>query len=378
MTSHLRAGFFLSILGILPLFWGCGHVQKDTMPTWVMGASEQFPAQRYLLGVGEADSRQSAEDRAYAAIAKIFEANVESQADDTELYRVLEGDGRTTDERSLTLKHSVTVKTKKILESAGILDRWVNPDGQHFFVLAGIDRQQAESGLREKIAILDETVDAEVRAARLQDKPLEKVGHFTRALDAFREREQLNGDLRIIRESGQGIPALYQKSLLSREFRDFVEKHLLVQVDVQGDQAGAMRTAIIDGLRKRGLPVLQEDSTAARRNNGREGQLPPIPNILIQGHVHLWKTDMPDPLFTYVRWCGEFVIVDRATQRIVGVGGQTGREGHITENEALARASSVMQSTLAREVAASLSQAILNGGPEVSQPAAHACPNDRS
>ena len=368
------------VLGILStgiLLFGCSHLQKDPMPAWVMGASEQFPAQRYLLGVGEGDSRQVAEDRAYAAIAKIFQANVQSQADDTELYRVLERDGLTTDERTLSLRHSTTVTTDKVLERAGILDRWVHAERQSFYVLAGIDRQQAESGLRERIVGLDETVEAEVRAAHHSSQPLTVIGHYSRALHALRDREQVNGDLRIIRESGKGIPALFQNSQVSREFREFVEKNLLVHVDVRGDQAQAMRTAIIDGLRKRGLPVLREGSTSSGRPNNNVVQSLREPNVLIQGHVHLWPIDVPDPLFVYVRWCGEFVIVNETTQHIVGVAGQTGREGHVTENEALARASSAMQVTLTNDIASALSQAILNGGPEISKPAAHACPNDR-
>jgi len=367
----------LAIFSTGILLFGCSHLQKDSMPAWVMGASEQFPAQRYLLGVGEADSRQVAEDRAYAAIAKIFQANVRSQADDTELYRVLKREGVTTEERSLSLGHSTTVTTNKVLEHAGILDRWVHAERQKFYVLAGIDRQQAESGLRERIVTLDETAEAEIRAAHHSGQPLTGIGHFTRALHALGEREQINGDLRIIRESGKGIPGLFQTNQVAREFRSYVEQNLLVQVDVQGDHAQAMRTAIIDGLRKRGLPVLREDSSASVRQNTTVVQSLREPNVLIQGHVHLWPIDVPDPLFVYVRWCGEFVIVNHITQRIIGVAGQAGREGHVTENEALARASSAMQVALTSDIASALSQAILNGGPEVSEPAAHACQADR-
>lgn len=375
---HMRDLFLPGIFSLGMLLNGCGSFQNNAMPTWVMGASEQFPSQRYLLGVGEADSRQVAEDRAYAAIAKVFEANVQSQADDMELYRVLEREGRTTDERTLSLKQSTTVTTNKVLERAGILDRWVHPERQSHYALAGIDRQQADSSLREKVTILDDTVEAELNAAHKGGQPLERIGHFTRALDALREREQINGDLRIIRESGEGIPASHQKSQVSREFREFVEQHVLVHVTVEGDHPQAMRTAIIDGLRKRGLPVLREEVQSQGGPNGTMGPSTQEPNVEIQGHVHLWPIDVPDPLFVYVRWCGEFVIVDHASRRIIGVAGQTGREGHVTEREALARASSAMQTTLTRGIASALSQAILNGGPEVSGPAAHACPNDRS
>ena len=60
---------------------GCVSVEG---PPWVMGASEQYPTQRYLVGVGHGSSQSVAEERGYAAVAKIFSAHVQSRVRDTE------------------------------------------------------------------------------------------------------------------------------------------------------------------------------------------------------------------------------------------------------------------------------------------------------
>ena len=76
----------------------------------------------------------------------------------------------------------------------------------------------------------------------------------------------------------------------------------------------------------------------------------------MKGSVRLWPIEVNDPHFRYVRWCAESVIEEVATHRVVGAVSKGGKEGHVTEREAAAKAVRVMQqefaSDLARSVAA--------------------------
>ena len=78
------------------------------------------------------------------------------------------------------------------------------------------------------------------------------------------------------------------------------------------------------------------------------------PDLLIKGVVRVWDIDSLDPLFVYARWCGDIQIIDRMQERVVGVVSRSGREGHVTSRAARARASAVMQSTLAQEVGSTI------------------------
>ena len=49
------------------------------LPDWAGGVSEDYPAELYLLGVGAGPDRTMAEDRARAAIAKVFEVRIVSE-----------------------------------------------------------------------------------------------------------------------------------------------------------------------------------------------------------------------------------------------------------------------------------------------------------
>ena len=88
---------------------GCAHLGLSQKPSWVDGTSEQYPSSQYLLGVGQADSRAVATERAYAAVAKIFKAEISAQARDWESYLVLENKGKASTERRLTLDHVTSV-----------------------------------------------------------------------------------------------------------------------------------------------------------------------------------------------------------------------------------------------------------------------------
>ncbi|MFO0768731.1 MAG: hypothetical protein U0231_18565 [Nitrospiraceae bacterium] len=60
---------------------------------------------------------------------------------------------------------------------------------------------------------------------------------------------------------------------------------------------------------------------------------------------------MKDPQFRYVRWCTDAVIEDLPARRLIGAVSKGGKEGHITEKEAQAKAVRVMQQEFSSELA---------------------------
>ncbi len=70
------------ILVSLPGLVGCSVFHRNGSPSWIAGQSSEYPSNRFLLGVGEGDSRQVAEERAYAAVAKIFKSEIHAHSQD--------------------------------------------------------------------------------------------------------------------------------------------------------------------------------------------------------------------------------------------------------------------------------------------------------
>ena len=158
-----RIGLVLMALVALS---GCAWFGGQSKPDWINGVSAAYPSGQYLLGVGQAESRVAAEDRAYAAVARIFKAEVSAQAKDWESYLVIEQRGYSSAERRLTLDNLTRVSTDKVLENVRIVDRWVDVDKGLQYALAGMHRPQAETAFMERITELDRSIRDDVEEAQ--------------------------------------------------------------------------------------------------------------------------------------------------------------------------------------------------------------------
>jgi hypothetical protein len=331
----------LALIGSL-IAVGCSW--GNSKPAWIDGSSPDYPSTQYLTGVGQGDNRAAAEDRAYAALARIFKAEVSAQSKDWESYLVIEQRGIGQDERRLTLDHLTKVSTDKILENAKIVDRWYDARTHLYYALGGMHRAQTETALLERMTDLDQAVQSDVDEARQASDKLSKVRALRRAARNLVLRETYNADLRVIRATGRGTAAAYRVQDLTRELEEYLSSNLVLAVSVVGDHVEPAQRALTEGLIKEGLRVATMASTT-------ETGAPSPPELLIRGMVRVWPIDVRDPQFTYVRWCSDFEVVDLAGQQIVGAISKGGKEGHLSEREATAKVIRVMQQDLSTDVA---------------------------
>jgi hypothetical protein len=320
---------------------GCTWLTGKGKPGWVDGRSADYPSSQYLTGVGQADTRSNAEDQAYAAVARIFKAEVAAQAKDWESYLVVENRGVSNAERRLTIDSVTKVSTDKVLENVRIADVWYDSESRVYYALSVMNRPQAEASLMEKVAALDRTIDTDVTESRQALDKLAKVRALRRAGRNLVLREVYNTDLRVIRPSGQGTPSAYQVNELSGELEQFLATNLVLAVQVSGDHAEPVGRALAEGLIREGLRV-------TTKMEGEEGG---SPQLIVRGTVRLFPIEVRDPHFKYVRWCSDFEVVEPGTRRVVGATAHGGREGHLTEREATAKTLRVMQQELSSDVA---------------------------
>jgi hypothetical protein len=310
-------------------------------PGWVDGGSAEYSPIQYLTGVGQAETRSKAEDQAYAAVARIFKAEVAAQAKDWESYFVVENHGVSNAERRLTLDSVTKVSTDKVLENVRIADVWYDSERRLHYALGVMNRAQSEAALMEKVSTLDRAIDADVVESRQTTDKLAKVRALRRAGRHLVLREAYNADLRVIRLSGQGVPSSYRVNELSGELEQFLATNLVLAVQVSGDHAEPVGRALAEGLIREGLHVTTRTESEDCR----------FPELIVRGTVRLFPIEVGDPHFRYVRWCSDFEVVESGTRRVVGATAHGGREGHLTEREATAKTLRVMQQELSSEVA---------------------------
>jgi hypothetical protein len=335
-----------------PLVAGCMWFASTTPPDWIEGSSREYAGDRYLIGVGQADSQPEAASRAYAALSRVFKAEISAQSKDWESFLISEKKGAASTERRLTLDQVTRVSTDKVLENVRLLDTWRDPRGGRHYALAGMDRAQAGAAMQERIGELDRQVQSDIQESRQTSDKLAAVRALRRAVRNLVVREAHNADLRVIRTSGQGIEPPYRVGELTAQLEQVMAANLVVGVDVAGEQADAVRRAVMEGLVREGLPV-KAGRVGAGAPAGSAGEGAPL-ELLVTGTIRLWPVTVPDPRFKYARWCSDFVIVEGATKRVIGAVSRGGREGHLTEAEALAKAGRVMQQEVTSDLAKTL------------------------
>ncbi len=350
MRQHHALRFFAVGVAVC-LVSACTGFGGRSAPSWIDGVSREHPADQYLIGVGQADSLPAATERAYGAVAKIFKAEVTSQSRDWESFLLQEARGQTRSERRLTLDQVTSVSTDKVLENVTVLDTWFDRQTKVHYVLAGMNRAQAAAALQERIAELDQTVETEVNEARQTREKLARVQNLRRAAKHLVLREAYNADLRVVRASGQGLAPKYSVAELTTELQQFLASNLAISVEVTGAQAEPIRRAVMEGLIREGLPVTSRLPGSAASTGPGEG---PSPELLAKGTVRVWEMNLPDPRFRYVRWCSDFVVVEQATQRVIGAVSKGGREGHLTYGEATAKAVRIMEQEVSNDLAKTL------------------------
>ncbi len=354
-------------MSVLLLMSACSWFGGANKPAWIDGVSSDFPAAQYLVGLGQSDNRTTAEDQAYAAVARVFKAEVSAQSKDWESYLVVEEKGQARDQRRLTLDQLTRVSTDKVLENVRILDRWYDVRKGVHYALAGIQRAQAETAFMERIAELDRTVRTDLEEARQASDRLAKLRALRRSIQNLVLRETYNADLRVIRPSGQGTPPAYRVTDVARELEQFLASNFTLAVQLTGEQAEPAQRALSEGLIKEGLYVTNRQAGPAASSS----------ELLVRGIVRVWPVDVRDPQFTYVRWCSDVELLETESQRVLGTIAKGGKEGHLTDREATAKVVRMMQQEFSTDVAKAIAAHIYGETELPGQPGPSAgCPRE--
>jgi hypothetical protein len=308
-------------------------------PDWVDGRSTRYPEAAYLTGVGRADSPEAAEDRAYAAISRVFSAQISQRTTEWERYLQAEDEGKTASQRDISIDQVTRVSTGKVLEHVVIVERYHHTDTKVHYALAAMDRRQAAATLRERIDGLDREIDGLLDPTTRSNDTLGRIRALHLAVRLLLLRDAYHTDLQIVDPSGRGADPLTRLKTVRLELRRDLEQHVHIALEVTGDEPAAIRLALTQGLNDYGVPVSGADGQSA--------------DIVIRGTVGFEPVEhMPQGPF--VRWTASFDLLDRSTDQIIGSIRRNGREGHVTQQEARARALRAAQQAVSEDAGRTL------------------------
>lgn len=187
-------------------------------PLWMTKATEQYPAAQYLSASGSADEQNTADSRALANLARIFEVAIEDSAMDFSEAIVSSQNGQRQVNNEQRAARSVNTFTQQVLEGAQVVEHWRGDSGPHYS-LAILAKAPTGKRLRTEIHSLDKkTSDLRSYAIGQANTPVAALSALEQARKTQLERAQLNRNLSVVAD--QGIVARNNADSLETQIRE--------------------------------------------------------------------------------------------------------------------------------------------------------------
>jgi len=245
----------LPLLFALLMASGSPARASNRKPDWIERESVEWPREMYLLGVGSADERTVAEDRARADLARIFTTHVSSALVANASESSARSERGEAHSEQISVSEETRSTTDKVLEGVEIVQVWEDPQAHQVYALAALDRQQAAARLDAKLEALEKS--AEPLRARLEapDKSA-ALGAAMRLFRLERDRRVLDGELRIV------APTRAQRPFANEDGARELLSRTSVGLTISGDDEGIVEGALRGALTSLGFAVKPEAAGA--------------------------------------------------------------------------------------------------------------------
>ncbi|MCX5794540.1 MAG: LPP20 family lipoprotein [Elusimicrobia bacterium] len=224
---------------------------RNPKPEWVDGSSMEYSRDKYLTGVGSADDRATAQERARGEISKIFSSQITVNTASLAAESTVQVTGKK-DQNSFSqsVSNSVENVSKKVLEGVEIPETWQDDASRVYYALAVLDKSKSVSAITDKIADFDAQVKQwYAQMVQATDKLL-KVKAGMKLLALFKARKGLESDLRIL--DGKGMPNPVDEAAVRAAAAKTLSE-LDVAIDVSGTKSREVETGVVKALNGFGL-----------------------------------------------------------------------------------------------------------------------------
>jgi hypothetical protein len=238
----------VALVAAVPVAAVAGSGLRDGRPDWISGEALEWPRHKYVTGVGVADDRPTAEDRARAEISRVFTTRVvaTTSAYAAETGRTTAGITTTAQERSVS--DDTRSSTEKDLVGVEIAAVWQDPATRQIYALAALDRRQAAARVQAKL----DALDAELRPLARDVAGPDRVGAGVAALRyraLARQREPLVADLAVVLPGERGAASTTAQD----QAASAALSRLIVGCRVNGDPTRMVQDGVMRGLAAGGL-----------------------------------------------------------------------------------------------------------------------------
>lgn len=226
--SFVGIGLFLTTL--LLISSGCSTPFGNKTPEWVVNPKAVYPENKFLVAVGEGDTRRSAENAAAANLSRIFEAHIESdERMSDQSHETNSSIMRTTD-----FSADINILSSQTLYNIQHAEAWKDKLARYHAV-AYLNRRDTAGIYRDKIYERTTRVNFLLSSARNTQDVLKKYATLRAAAKYASEADLLLRQLKTIHPpSIADASPSYSNNKIRKELAD-TAKQIQVQINVSGD-----------------------------------------------------------------------------------------------------------------------------------------------
>ncbi len=299
----LRKGTAAAAL-FLVMMIGFAAGAKDE-PEWVKSgnASEQFPASRYLVGIGRAadtggkdQDLKAAENAARNEIASQIRTQIQStlvsRMEEQQKYVQTNARSKSTTQGTQQVVSEIMTKVDLELVATEIKESYFNKKEKQYYALAVMDRNLAAETLRKKFALTRQAAEGFFRegqgALQKNDGP-RALQNFKKAKDELVKIEGNEAMLDVL--TGQAAPASPEALTVAKcevamdQAMDSIRFVVQIyEVNPTQPRSVVVQSKLIQGLRQKGYNVMDNAATFAnysydQLSNASTEQLRALPGL---------------------------------------------------------------------------------------------------
>jgi len=307
--DFLRTGLLVVLLMVLA---GC-KTTGGGIPDWVANPKSAYPENRYLVAVGEGDTRHAAENAADAHLARIFESHIKSNEHLVDQSRETENSF----ERTTDFTANINILSSQTLFNIQHAEAWQDGRGR-IHAVAYLDRRETASIYRDKIHGLTALINFLYAQAEQTDDLLKKYAALRTAIRHATENRILLNQLKVIHPpSVPDASPGYSMGTLRKALAETARK-IRVQITVEGDEAHRIQSVLEDLVTRYGFVV----GTPA--------------TLKIVGSVSVSDTGQRTTDLVFVRYSLSLQVREADGTTLISLN-EKGREGHVSLAEARTR-----------------------------------------
>lgn len=307
----------LIIVIIAMLMLSCSmYAKKNKAPKWLDNPKSEYPENMYLSALGEADSRDMAENMAAGNLARIFESNVKTDQTYTQRYMELTKDGQTSyEDQSETLKN-INISADQTLFNIEFGESYTDKMGR-VHVIAYLNRMKTADIYEQKI---NENAERIKQYKQLADESFDILFDYAAmsAAAAFSsQNEILLNQLGIIFPTAKEMLELdYNHTDIMKQTAE-IAKQIGFSVHIKNDEDNKISILVEELMNDLGFVISDN------------------PLLKADGKVLFEETDLQREE-KFVRYELQLQVIDPIDNTILTLDTK-GREGHISYSEAKAR-----------------------------------------